>query len=323
MLRNRMRAQKFVMHVRVSLFDATELRRFQNISNLANAVFSICFSTLSHVSLDIEYSSSSSSSPSFALLLILLLSPFFALACFRSLFLLFSSSSLRKNAFRALNLQRFFRQTRAFAAFKLSYSPLTSTFTYSLTSSVIAGTVVFAITPTPLCDIFSPINLTLCIFDQFGVFFTFSFNFSSLSSSGAIFLACRLRLSLRLFSSCSESLSSENSSEVFLCFVVLAPSSRCSSSSSSPPPPKGSQFRSYSRRRRFNARSTRHLSTLQPCASLFALVAIFSRCYFYYTYSSLIFCEERKRGVFCCIHHRVLVCVFEVVVFVRKKRKNV
>lgn len=64
-----------------------------------------------------------------------------------------------------------------------------------------------------------------------------------------------------------------------------------------------------SRRRRFNARSTRHLSTLQPCASLFALVAIFSRCYFYYTYSSLIFCEEES--VVCSVASIIACwCVF-------------
>ena len=61
-----------------------------------------------------------------------------------------------------------------------------------------------------------------------------------------------------------------------------------------------------SRRRRFNVRSTRHLSTLQPCASLFALVAIFSRCYLLYVFFFDIL-RRRKRGVFCCIHR--VVCV--------------
>jgi hypothetical protein len=94
-------------------------------------------------------------------------------------------------------------------------------------------------------------------------------------------------------------------------FIIILSSSSSSSSQGFPV--------SFISRRRFNARSTRHLSTLQPCASLFAVAAIFSRCYLlYFKYSSLIFCEEE---IVVCSVASIAWCVF-LSVFMQRMRKK-
>ena len=222
-----MRAQKFVMHVAL----LTSPNWWQNISNLANCGLSICFS-VAHVSLI------SSTHPRLE----------FTFFCFTtiyyyhhflpflqkfipSVFLFFFA---QKRVSR-LNHQRFFRQTRI----------------RRLQTLVLSTHHYFHIISHELCNRWhgrfcdnSDAFVRHFLSDKPHALYLWPVwcLFHYLSSSNSLFvrgyfLAYRLRLSLRLLSSCSESLSSENNSEVFLSLVVVVIVSRSPPSSS----PKGSQ----------------------------------------------------------------------------------